>query len=112
MPASASPARGSADRARRQPAPIRWDRVGRIALLVVVGVLIYLYVSAGASIVSTWRAAASGRSQVAAMERENRQLQNELRQLGQPTTILEEGRLLGMVRPGEVGFFDTRLPNN
>jgi cell division protein FtsB len=108
VPASAPTAR----RARRPPAQIRWDRVGRIAMLVVVGVLAYLYLSAGASIVSTWRSAAAHRAQVAAMERQNRQLRGQLARLHQPNTIVEAGRRLGMTRSGEVGFFETGLPNN
>lgn len=81
-------------------------------MLVVVGVLLYLYVSAGASIVSTWRLAASHRAQVASMERQNRELSRQLVQLRQPNTIVEEGRRLGMTRSGEVGFFETGLPSN
>ncbi len=81
-------------------------------MLVVVGVLVYLYISAGASIVSTWRAAASHRSQVASMESQNRELRSELARLHQPNTIIEEGRRLGMTRSGEVGFFETGLPSN
>jgi cell division protein FtsB len=81
-------------------------------MLFVVGVLVYLYVSAGASIVSTWRLAAANRARVASMEHESRQLRDALTQLHQPNTILAEGRRLGMVRSGEVGFFETGLPNN
>ncbi len=81
-------------------------------MLVVVGVLVYLYVSAGASIVSTWRLAASNRARVASMERQNHELRDALSRLRQPNTIVEEGRRLGMVKGGEVGFFETGLPNN
>ena len=81
-------------------------------MLVVVAVLVYLYVSAGASIVSTWRAASTHRARVATMERQNRELRDALTRLRQPSTIIEEGRRLGMTRAGEVGFFETNLPNN
>jgi len=49
---------------------------------------------------------------VAAMERENRQLHAQLARLHQQSTIIEQARLLGMVRSGEQGFFTTGLPNN
>ena len=81
-------------------------------MLVVVGVLVYLYVSAGASIVSTWRSASSHRAQVAAMERENHELRDALARLHQPNMIVEAGRKLGMTRSNEQGFFETGLPNN
>jgi len=81
-------------------------------MLGVVCVLVYLYVSAGASIVSTWRLAASNRGRVASMESQNRELRDALSRLRQPNTIIEAGRRLGLQRPGEVSFFETGLPNN
>lgn len=81
-------------------------------MLIVVCVLVYLYISAGSSILSTWHLAASNRSRVASMEAQNRQLRNVLSRLHQPNTIVEEGRRLGLQRSGEVSFFETGLPNN
>jgi cell division protein FtsL len=81
-------------------------------MLIVICVLVYLYVSAGTSILSTWRSAASYRSQVAAMERQNRQLNGELTQLARPQTVVEQGRALGLARSTEVPFFTTGLPGN
>jgi cell division protein FtsB len=103
---SARPAR------KGRPAQIRWDRLGRIAMVVVIGVLAYLYISAGTRILSTWHLAASNRAKVAAMERQNRELKASLARLRQPNTIVQEGRRFGMVKSGEVPFFTDGLPRN
>jgi cell division protein FtsB len=101
-----------ARRARRPPAQIRWDRLGRIAMVAVIGVLAYLYISAGTRIFSTWRLASTNRAKVAQMERQNRQLKASLARLHQPNTIIQEGRKLGMAKSGEVPFFTDGLPRN
>jgi hypothetical protein len=81
-------------------------------MVVVIGVLLYLYVHAGTSILSTWHLATSNRARVAAMERQNRQLRATLARLHQPNTIVQEGHQLGMARNGEVPFFTNGLPND
>ena len=44
-------------RDRRAGARVRWDRLGRMAMLCVLVALLYLYVSAGVHMLSTWRQA-------------------------------------------------------
>ena len=60
-------------RARSRPAParLRWDRLGRIAMLCVLGALLYLYASAGISLLSTWKEAGQDSAQVASLERQH-----------------------------------------
>jgi len=81
-------------------------------MVVVIGVLAYLYVSAGTSILSTWHLAASNRARVASMERQNGQLRASLARLHEPNTVVQEARQLGMARSDEVPFFTNGLPNN
>ena len=59
QPAAAAPPRARGRRAlpRRHGARVRWDRLGRIAMLCVLGALLYLYLSAGISLLSTWKEA-------------------------------------------------------
>jgi hypothetical protein len=112
--ASASSSR--AGRRQRVPvvavARVRWDRVGRVALLGVLVALLYLYLSAGVHLFSTWRAARRDRSAVAALEHEHLALQRQHDALGKRGTLEVEARGLGMIRPNERGYVITGLPGN
>ena len=50
---------------------MRWDRLGRLAMLFVLAALLYLYLSAGIHMFSTWRQARHDSATVASMEREH-----------------------------------------
>jgi hypothetical protein len=132
--ASASPGArgsGSTDAVRRRPRPtsrgsagvvprrgagaaprIHWNRLGGLAMLCVVGALLYLYLSAGLTLFSTWREARQDSAQVQALERQHRSLQVQHAALISPGTLVEEARRLGMVRSGEQLFVITGLPAN
>ncbi|HWX45462.1 MAG TPA: hypothetical protein VNY52_09090 [Solirubrobacteraceae bacterium] len=91
---------------------VRWDRVGRLALLCVLGALLYLYLSAGVSVLSTWKEAKSDSAQVLALERQHSALEAQHNALISPGTIVKEARRLGMMRPGEQTYVITGLPPN
>lgn len=124
MPAApAFPARsGSGSRGRRPrarppradlaPGRVRWDRVGRIALLAVLVALVYLYVSAGARMLSTWHQSRHDRAAVTAMEREHRRLLRQHEALSGQSALEEQARKLGMMRRGEQPYVVSGLPNN
>jgi hypothetical protein len=106
-------ARGSARRAPGGAAArVRWDRLGRRALLVVLGALVYLYVSAGVHMLSTWRQSRRDDATVAALEREHRQLTSQHETLGTQGTLETEARRLGMMRRGEQPYLVSGLPDN
>jgi cell division protein FtsB len=83
---------------------VRWDRVGRVALLLVLGLILLLYVGPARSFVSTWQEARTKRADVRRLEAENRRLQARKRRLEDPRALEAEARRLGMVRPGERAF--------
>jgi cell division protein FtsB len=107
-PATA-PRRPSRQPARRPPrvivrAPklrVRWERVGRFGLLVVLTVVIGLYVEHTLSYIATRTQANQQQAIVTQLQRQNRALSREQRSLNDPSTIVNEARALGMVRPGE-----------
>ena len=111
-------ARGAARRARPAPraslahAGVRWDRVGRVALLFVLAALLYLYLSAGIHMLSTWHQARSDSAAVGAMEREHKQLLRQHEALGTRATLEAEARRLGMINKGEQQYIVSGLPNN
>ncbi len=119
----------SATRARRRPAPhrrsaldapglltlgagVRWDRVGRVAMLCVLAALLYLYISAGVHMFSSWRQAGHDAAAVAAMEREHRQLLSQHEVLSRQETLEVQARKLGLIKPGEQPYVVGGLPKN
>jgi cell division protein FtsB len=91
---------------------VRWDRLGRLALVCVLGALAYLYVGAGLSLFSTWREARGDAAEVVALERQHAALEAQRAALTSRETLLVEARRLGMVRPGEQSYVVTGLPAN
>ena len=88
---------------------IRWDRLGRWALIVVLGFVLYLYVGPAATWVSTYKEASRKRADVAALKAENQRLRERRRDLRDPAALEREARRLGMVKAGEKAYV-VRLP--
>ena len=106
-------ARGARRRVRAQPARrVRWDRLGRVAMLGVLCALLYLYTSAGLSLFSTWREARSTNATVASMRREYHKLAAQRASLENTVWLEMQARRLGMMFPGEHQYFVRGLPPN
>jgi cell division protein FtsB len=86
---------------------IRWDRAGRIGLLIVLAVVVGLYVQHTLSYFAT-RSQASGQEAIVdQLVRQNAALVKQQRALSQPSTIVRDARALGMVRPNELPYVIT-----
>lgn len=93
-------------------ARVRWDRLGRLAMLFVLMALLYLYLSAGVHMLSSWGQARKDSSAVVALEREHKALVRQHEALGRQGTVEEEARRLGMMKKGEQPYIVSGLPNN
>lgn len=91
---------------------MRWDRVGRVAMLCVLVALVYLYASAGLHMLSTWRQSRHDSAAVAGMEREHRLLLSQHDALSAPGTLEAEARQLGMMKKGEQPYMISGLPGS
>ena len=80
---------------------IRWDRVGRWALICVFAFVIYLYIGPARTWVSTYGEAKRKRAEVAALRERNEQLRDEQRRLKRQGAVELGARRLGMVKAGE-----------
>ena len=89
---------------------VRWDRIGRIALLFVGLLLIYLYINPLRTYVATWREAKAKRAEVAELQREHDTLVRRQRALRSPGSIDIEARRLGMVKRDERAYVVRGLP--
>lgn len=91
---------------------MRWDRVGRVALLVVLLVVALAYVGPARSLLSTWQTANAKHAQLRDLQREHAVLLQRLHQLRDPRVVQAEARRLGMVRPGERSYVIQGLPQD
>jgi cell division protein FtsB len=89
---------------------IRWDRLGRWALIAVFAFVLYLYIGPAASWVSSYREAKKRRAEVAALKTENQRLRERRRDLRDPASLEREARRLGMVKAGEKSYVVEGLP--
>jgi cell division protein FtsB len=95
---------------RRHASGIRWDRVSRIGLLIVLVAILGLYVGPARSYFATRSQAAEKRQVVEGLQRENRRLKQRAAALRGTAAIEREARRLGMVRPGERAYVVKGLP--
>jgi cell division protein FtsB len=80
---------------------IRWDRLGRWALICVFAFVIYLYVGPARTWFSTYGEAKRKREEVAKLRERNEDLRAQKRQLKRKGAVELEARKLGMVKAGE-----------
>jgi cell division protein FtsB len=89
---------------------IRWDRLGRWALLFVLGLVLYLYIGPLRTWVSTWQEAKQKRQEVATLRAQNQQLRAHEDSLQRSSALEREARRLGMVKAGERAYIVEGLP--
>lgn len=110
MPPASSAARRSTTTLGAAALRVRWDRVGRVALLVVLLGVALAYVGPAHSLLSTWRDSGAKQAQLQTLEREHDALVRRAKELRDPGTVEAEARRLGMVRPGERSYVVRGLP--
>lgn len=89
---------------------IRWDRISRVGLLVVLLGVMALYVRPATSYVSTLRESHAKSAEVTRLARENHRLRARRAALRDVNSLEKEARRLGMVRPGERAYVVRGLP--
>jgi cell division protein FtsB len=82
-------------------ARIRWDRVGRWALICVFLFVVYLYIGPARSWVTTYAEAKRQRADVSALKARNATLKAQKRRLERAGAVEVQARELGMVKAGE-----------
>jgi cell division protein FtsB len=100
---------------RRAPArpnlpAIRWDRVGRCALLAVFLGIVVLYIGPATKLIQAIGQSKSRNAEVQSLQRENTRLSARKRDLLRPGTMEREARRLGYVKPGERAYVIRDLP--
>jgi hypothetical protein len=104
-----SPARGRAPARAQRPA-IKWHRVGRLALLFVLFVIVLLYIRPVAHWVQQRSTAAHSRADLRDLQGEHDRLEARLQQLSGTGAVEREARKMGMVRRGERPYVIEQMP--
>ncbi len=98
-------------RARITPRPagsrlarVRWDRFGRIVLVLVIFAVLASYISPSLNVFETWRESNSAASRLGELKAENANLAQQAEQLKQPAAETVEARKLGLVASGEQAY--------
>ncbi len=98
--------------ARRIASRVRWDRIGRVGLLVVLCVVAGVYVQQALAYLAVRTQANHQRAIVHQLARANASLRAQQHALNDPATIARDARALGMVRVGEHPYEVTGLPDH
>ena len=97
-------------RRRVGPSRIRWDRVGRIALVLVLFGVMVSYLNPLVNLLEAWQGSKSSESQLAQLKQERVDLTGQLRDASSPATLEREARRLGMVQAGRARLRRARAP--
>jgi cell division protein FtsB len=90
---------------RRPPASrIRWDQLGRYALLVVLFAILLSYISPVSHWVRQSETASHEEAELAELEQENSELKTRIKDLKRPLALEREARKLGMIKEGERAY--------
>ncbi len=87
--------------ARSGPSRVKWDRVGRIALVLVLIAVGYSYLNPAIDFVKTYTGTTAAKIKLHKLLDENRALHNRVQSAADPMEIQRAGREQGMVAEGE-----------
>ena len=94
-------ARDAAPAARSGASRINWDRVGRIALTLVLAAVLYSYLNPAIDFVKTYTATTAAKAKLHELQDENTRLHNRIQSADDPIVIDRRARSQGMVAEGE-----------
>jgi cell division protein FtsB len=94
----------------RRRSGIRWDRVGRVALLGTLLMILFAYASPARQWIKQSGTNRHQKQQLSELNKENRDLKRRVRSLRDPGALEREARRLGMVRVGERSYVIENLP--
>lgn len=113
MAARARPASRTASRSKRRPAArrkpaarrggsrIRWDRVGRVALTLVLAAVLYSYLNPAIDFVKTYTGTTAAKAKLHDLLKQDRRLHNRIQSADDPLVVDREARAQGMIAEGE-----------
>jgi len=95
-------ARKTRPAARRGGSRIKWDRVGRVALTLVLVAVLYSYLGPSLDFVKTYTGTTAAKAELHELLKENRRLHDRIQSADDPLVVDHEARAQGMVAEGEM----------
>jgi hypothetical protein len=86
---------------RRGPSRVKWDRVGRIALTVVLFAVLYSYLNPSIDFVKTYTGTTAAKAKLHELLKQNRRLHDRIQSSEDPLVVQREARAQGMVAEEE-----------
>ena len=90
--------------ARRGASRVNWDRVGRIALTIVLAAVLYSYLNPAIDFVKTYTATTAAKAERHELLQENRRLHQLVQSADDPIVLDSRARAQGMVSEGETAI--------
>lgn len=93
--------------ARRRPAPrrrqsrVNWDRLGRVALTIVLAAIMVSYLNPLIGFVHSYRGSGAAKQRLQELMVENRSLHRRVQASDDPVIVEREARRQGLIQPGE-----------
>jgi hypothetical protein len=87
--------------ARRGKSRIKWDRVGRIALTLVLAAVLYSYLNPAIDLFKTYRATTAAKVEFHEKLAENKRLHRRVQSADDPVSIARRARAQGLLAEGE-----------
>jgi hypothetical protein len=94
-------ARKARPAARKGASRIQWDRVGRVALTLVLAAVLYSYLNPSVDFYKTYTGTTAAKSKRLELLKENRRLHRRIQSSEDPLVVQREARAQGMVAEGE-----------
>ena len=96
--------------ARRGASRVNWDRVGRIALTLVLVAVLYSYLHPAIDFVKTYTATTAAKAKLHELQHLNTSLHRRIQSSDDPLVVEREARAQGMVAEGETPVVLRGLP--
>ncbi|MDX6633874.1 MAG: hypothetical protein QOF06_77 [Solirubrobacterales bacterium] len=80
---------------------IKWDRVGRVALTVVLAAVLYSYLNPSIDFVKTYTGTTTAKAKRLELLKQNRRLHHRIQSADDPLVVDHEARAQGMIAEGE-----------
>ncbi len=89
---------------RRGASRVRWDRLGRVALVVVLGAILLSYLNPLVSLVHVYRGSSAAKEHLHALVLENKRLHARVQSTDDPAVLERAARRQGLIMAGERAY--------
>ena len=83
---------------------IRWDRLGRVVLVLVLFVVLASYIGPSLNVFDSWRESNDAEARLAELKQENAELTRKAKALESESAVMAEARKLGLVGASEQAY--------